>query len=88
MVAALADDFQHFGVELLHIGLLCLAAALAVLHFDLGIELGRGELADVVHVAAVVGGLQADEVELGLAQEAGNVEIGRDVAGSGDCRTV
>jgi hypothetical protein len=51
-----------------------------ILHPDLGEQFGGGELADVVHVAAVIGSLQAHEIQLGLAQEAFHVEIGRDVA--------
>ena len=83
---ALGDDFQQFGVHLHDVGFLCLAAAFLILHLDLGEQFGRGEFADVVHVAAVVGGLQAHEIQLGLAQEAIHVEIGGDVAGYGASR--
>jgi hypothetical protein len=82
----LGNDFQQFGVELHDIGFLGLAAALLILHLDLGEHLRRGEFADVVHVAAVIGRLQAHEIQLGLAQEAFDIEIGRDVARQGTDR--
>jgi len=66
----LGSDFEQFCVQLHHVGFLVAAATFLMLQLDLGEQLGRRELADVVHVATVVGRLQAHEVELGLAQEA------------------
>ena len=69
-------DIEQFGIELHDVRFLRELVALLELHLDFGGHFGAAELADVLHVAAVVGGLQADEVELGLAQEAIDIEVG------------
>jgi hypothetical protein len=51
-------------------------AALGNLHAELGEYFGRGEGAQVVEVAGIVGCLQAEEVELGFTRKRGGVETG------------
>ena len=58
------------------LGLLRGTGALHEIHLELGEHLGRRDLAQLVEVAAVVGGLQADEVDLGAAHEGLDVEAG------------
>jgi hypothetical protein len=70
-------DIEQFGIELHDVRFLRELVALLELHLDFGGHFGAAELADVLHVAAIVGGLQADEVELGLAQEAVDIESRR-----------
>src|SRR6185436_13679528 len=59
LVAVLDHRLDDVGVDRDHLGLLR-AAALLQLHRDLRVHLRRRVVADVVQVAAVVGGLKAD----------------------------
>ena len=74
---------EHLGVELGDIGRLLGALALVDAHLDLGEHFRRGEFADVVQIAGVVGGLKANEVHLGIAHEAVDIEVGSPVLKAG-----
>ena len=79
MAVAFGDDFEQFGVKRHDVGLLWGVAALVHFHLEFGEHFGGDEFADVVHVLGVVGRLQANEVELGDAQEALAVEACWDI---------
>ena len=70
----LAGDVEHFGVDADDVGALRRRAALLQVEPDRGEHLRRGEGAQVLEVAGVVGRLQADEDHLGDALEAFGVE--------------
>jgi hypothetical protein len=72
--SGLAGDVEHLGVDADDIGALRRRAALLQLELDRSEHLRRGEGAQVVEVAGVVGRLQADEDHLGDALEALGVE--------------
>ncbi len=76
----LLGDLDHLGVNGHDIGFLRGVAALGDVHADLGKHLGGGEFTDIVKVPGIVGRLQSNEAHFGVAHEAGNVEVGRDVA--------
>jgi hypothetical protein len=69
VAGGLFGHVENFGVERHDVGLLGAAALLHPVHLDLGEQLRGGVLTDVLEVAGVVGGLQADEVDLGVAHE-------------------
>ncbi len=77
VAAGFLGHVDHLGVELGNIG--CLLGTLALIdgQLDLGEHFRCGEFADVVQIAGIVGGLQADEVDLGVAHEAVGVKTGR-----------
>ena len=69
-------DIEHLGVDTLDVGLLRRCAALLQIELQVREHLRRRERAQVALVAAVVGGLEADEDHLGDALERRCVEIG------------
>ena len=82
------SDIQQLGIQLHDIRLLGKLVAFPILHLNLSGHLGSTELTNICHVATVIGSLQADEVELGLAQEAINIKVGgskRCWSGGGEC---
>ncbi len=74
---ALLLEVEHVGVHLHHVGRLRLAAAILDVQARHREHLGRGEGAQVVQVAGIVGRLHADEDRPGRAAEALGVEAGR-----------
>ena len=85
MATVFGDDLKQFSVQLHDVGFLGAAVALLMLHLDFGEHLGRHKFTDVVHVATVIGRLQADKAELGLAQETFDVEISGNIRCSNGC---
>ena len=70
---------DHLGVEGDHVGFLAGTGVIHPVHLDLGEHLGRGVFADILEIASVVGRLEADEVDLGVAHEGFGVEVGGNV---------
>ncbi|NJN00795.1 MAG: hypothetical protein HC793_04280 [Aquincola sp.] len=73
---------QHLRVHLQHLGGLGGVAAVQQVHLQRCKHFRRGELAQVVQVARIVGRLQADEDHLGQARETLGVEIDGQVGGT------
>src|SRR3569833_1015931 len=69
VLVAVGDEVQQLRGQRHHLGVRGRAVARLYLHGDLGIDLGRGVLADVGEVAFVGRRLQADEMTLGRAQD-------------------
>jgi len=83
MTLVFFGDIQNFGIERYHIGLLrqaTLLIALLQIHADFGKHFRRGEFADVCQVTGVVGSLQTDETDLGVADKAINIKTRRELA--------
>ena len=76
---AFGERFQQFRVERHHVGLLPDGAVLQQVLLDRFEHRVGGEFAQLAQLAAVMHGLQLDEIELGLAQESLGVEAGGDV---------
>jgi hypothetical protein len=79
ITAFLFRHIDHVGVKRGHVRHLRLATALRERQFDFGEHLRCGEFADVIQISSIVGGLQADVMNLGVAHEAGDIEIRRNV---------
>lgn len=78
-------DVDQVGIELNYIGLLSGVVVFFILYLDFGEQFGVGEVFDIGYVVVIIGGLQVYEIEFGLVQEVGCIEIGWDVGYVGGC---
>ncbi len=74
VATSLFGDIENFSVELHNVGFLLRRAPFAHTQLDFSEHFRRGEFADVIEIAGIVGSLQANEVDLGVARKAFDIE--------------
>ena len=77
IVVAFFVDTKHFGIKLHDIGLIVGTGALVDVELELTENLGRCKGSQVGQIASIVNRLQANELHLGLPQEAFGIETRR-----------
>ena len=81
VAAGFFHHLQHFGIQAHNFRVLRHTLSFGQIHSQFGKHLGRGELAQIVQIAFVIGGLHADEIDFGAAHKGLGIKISRPRAG-------